>query len=154
MDLLGQDLIDFELPYVGEKGIKKARLSEAAKNSSVLLLFFPAAWTGVCTKEVCYVRDNLIEFNDLNTIVFGISTDMPWALNKFKIDQELNFILLSDANKEVIKAYDIVWPDLAGIKDTAHRSAFVIKNGKMTLAWKGENQGEFPPFERIKEELA
>ena len=154
MDLIGKDLIDFELPYVGEKGLERAKLSESAENSTVLLLFFPAAWTGVCTKEVCYIRDNIQDFNDLNTTVFAISVDLPWALNKYKEDFKLNFTLLSDANRDVIKAYDIVWSDLGGIKDTARRSAFIISNGKITYSWKAEkSQGEFPPFDEIKEKL-
>ena len=152
-DLVGKELIDFELPYVGEKGLEKVQLSSVAKNKNVLLLFFPAAWTGVCTKEVCTIRDSLAEYSNMNAEVYGISVDMPWALDKFKKDQNLNYKLLSDANKSVIKAYDVVWPDLAGIQDTARRSAFVIKGGKISYQWVCNSQGDFPPFDDIKAQL-
>ena len=93
-ELVGKDLIDFELPYVGESGLEKVKLSNEAKDSSVLLLFFPAAWTKVCTNEVCTMRDSLADYSNLNTKVFGISVDMPWALDKFKKDNKLNYKLL------------------------------------------------------------
>lgn len=153
MDLVGKDLIDFELPYVAEKGLAKVKLSEEAKKGNVLLLFFPAAWTRVCTNEVCTMRDSLADYSNLHTKVYGISVDMPWALDKFKQDQKLNFDLLSDSNRSIIKAYDIVWPDLHGIQDTARRSAFVIKNGQIVYQWVCENQGQMPPFEEIKKVL-
>lgn len=152
-DLVGKELIDFELPYVGEKGLEIAKLSEEANKGSVLLLFFPAAWTPTCTKEVCSIRDSLADYTNLKTKVFGISVDLPWALDHFKQDQKLNFDLLSDANKGVIKDYDVVWPDLRGIQDTARRSAFVIKNGQIVYQWVCENQKQMPPFEEIKKVL-
>ena len=152
-NLVGKDLIDFELPFVGEKGLEKAKLSEVAKDSSVVLLFFPAAWTKTCTSEVCAVRDSLTEYKNLNAKVFGISIDLPWALDKLKKDQNLNYTLLYDANKSTIRAYDVVWPDLAGIQDTARRSAFVIKGGKIIYQWVCENQGQMPPFDQIKAHL-
>ena len=152
-DLVGKDLIDFELPFVGESGLEKVKLSTVAKDKSVVLLFLPAAWTGVCTKEVCTVRDSLADYSNVNAEVFGISVDMPWALNEFKKDEKLNYKLLSDANKTVIKDYDVVWSDLAGIHDTARRSAFVIKGGKVTYQWVCESQGQMPPFDEIKAHL-
>ena len=152
-DLVGKELIDFELPFVSEKGLDRVKLSNVAKDCSVLLLFFPAAWTRVCTTEVCTIRDSLADYNNLNTKVYGISVDMPWALDKFKKDQNLNFTLLSDANKKVINDYDVVWPDLAGIQETARRSAFVIKQSKISYQWVCENQGQMPPFEEIKAHL-
>lgn len=154
-DLVGKELIDFELPYVSEKGLEKVKLSTVAKeNKSILLLFFPAAWTRTCTKEVCVIRDSLADYSNVDAKVYGISVDMPWALDKFKQDQGLNFDLLSDANKTVIKDYDVVWPDLAGIQDTARRSAFVIKDGKIVYQWVCENQGQMPPFDEIKPVLS
>lgn len=152
-NLVGKDLIDFELPFVGESGLEKLKLSSVAKDNNVVLLFYPAAWTGVCTKEACTVRDTISDYNNLNAKVFGISVDMPWALDHFKKDQNLNYTQLSDANKTVIKDYDVVWSDLAGIHDTARRSAFVIKNGKIVYQWVCESQGEMPPFDEIKANL-
>lgn len=152
-DLVGKPLIDFELPYVGEKALQKIKLSEIAKESKILLLFFPAAWTNVCTKELSLIRDTMKEYSDVNAKVYGISVDMPWALDKFKKEQNLNFLLLSDANKTVINNYDVVWPDLGGIVNTARRSAFVIKEGKIAYQWVCEHQGQMPPFDEIKKFL-
>ena len=145
VDLVGKDLIDFELPFVGEKGLEKVKLSEVSKQNNIVLLFFPAAWTRVCTTEVCTVRDSLSDYDGLNAKVYGISVDLPWALDKFKKDQNLNYTLLSDANKTVIKDYDV--------QNTARRSAFVIKNGKISYQWVCENQGQMPPFDEIKNNL-
>src|SRR5215468_144368 len=75
------------------------------RGSNVLLLFFPLAFTSVCTKELCTVRDNISTYNNINSKVFGISVDSPASLKKFKEDQQLNFPLLSDFNKEVSVAY-------------------------------------------------
>lgn len=153
MNLVGKELIDFELSYVGRNGLEMVKLSDEVKHSNILLLFFPAAWTSVCTNELSYMRDHMQEYANLNVTVYGISTDLPWALNKFKEELELNFLLLSDANKEVIRSYGVAWPNLAGIKDTAHRSAFIIKKGIISYVWIGTDQKEFPPFEIIKNEL-
>src|SRR6478736_5435708 len=79
------------------------------KGDNVLLLFFPLAFTGVCTKELCSVRDNIAVYNNANAKVFGISVDMLYSLSKYKEEQKLNFSLLSDFNKEVSTAYDCLY---------------------------------------------
>ena len=153
-NLIGENLIDFELSYIDTNNkLAKVKLSEEAKNKTILLLFFPAAWTSVCTAELTWVRDSIADFDAVNTRVFGISVDLPWALNMYKKDQNLNITLLSDFNRTTIKEYGVVWPDLAGFKDVALRSAFIIKNGKITYQWVGENQGQMPPFDEIKNNL-
>lgn len=118
---------------------------------TVLLLFFPLAFTGVCTKELCSVRDNIAMYNNPTATVFGISVDAPQSLAKFKDEQHLNFALLSDFNKEVSAMYDCLYNEFAGwMKGVSKRSAFVIDGeGIIQYAEVLENAGELPNFEEI-----
>jgi len=122
----------------------------------VLLLFFPQAFTGVCTKELCGVRDNIAFYNNANARVLGISVDSVFTLNKFKEEQHYNFSLLSDFNKEVSALYNSIYHDwILDMKGVSKRSAFVIdKEGTIQYAEVLENAGEVPNFEKIKEVLA
>lgn len=133
---------------------KKVTLSDQ-KGSTVLLLFFPLAFTGVCTKELCSIRDNIAAYNKANAIVFGISVDAPQTLAKFKAEQNLNFSLLSDFNKEASAAYGAQYDLFAGwMRGVSKRSAFVIdKDGLVQYAEVLENAGELPNFEAIQETL-
>jgi glutaredoxin-dependent peroxiredoxin len=120
------------------------------KGKNVLLLFFPLAFTGVCTKELCGVRDNLSFYNNANAEVFGISVDSNATLAKFKEDQDLNFSLLSDFNKEASAAYDVLYENFGWMKGVSKRSAFVIdKQGIIRYAEVLENAGEVPNFGEI-----
>jgi peroxiredoxin len=146
--VIGQIAPDFSL-YDSEK--KLITLSEL-KGQPVLLLFFPLAFTSVCTKELCSVRDNISWYNTINTKVFGISVDALQTLAKYKEDQQLNFTLLSDFNKEASRAYDSIY-ELFGfnMKGVSKRSAFVIdKEGIIRYAEVLENAGEVPDFEAIQ----
>lgn len=145
---VGQKAPEFSLFDTDKNEIKLAEL--AGKN--VLLLFFPFAFTGTCTKELCSVRDTLSIYNDANAIVFGISVDTPFSLKRYKEDQELNFSLLSDFNKEAATAYDCQYETFAmGMKKVAKRSAFVIdKEGIVRYAEVLENANEVPDFAAIQ----
>src|SRR5215470_15525141 len=92
----------------------------------VVLAFFPAAFTGTCTTEMCTFRDGIARFNEVNAQVYGISIDTPFTLKVFAEQNRLTFPLLSDANREAIRAFDIVWPDLSGVRDTSKRAVFVL----------------------------
>jgi len=133
----------------------KVTLSEL-KGQNVLLLFYPQAFTGVCTKELCGVRDNIALYNNANAKVLGISVDSVFTLNKFKEEQQYNFPLLSDFNKEVSSLYDSIYNDwILDMKGVSKRSAFVIdKEGTVRYAEVLENAGEVPNFEKIQEVLA
>lgn len=133
----------------------KVTLSDL-KGQNVLLLFYPQAFTGVCTKELCGVRDNIALYNNANATVLGISVDSVFTLNKFKEDQQYNFTLLSDFNKEVSELYDSIYHDwILDMKGVSKRSAFVIdKEGAVRYAEVLENAGEVPNFEKIQEVLA
>ncbi len=148
---VGQQAPDFSLRDT-EKN--KVTLSEQ-KGKNVLLLFIPAAFTGVCTTEFCNVRDSLSFYNDTNAVVYGISVDSLFSLGKFKEEQNLNFTLLSDFNKEASTAYDTIYDkwfnDMNGV---AKRSAFVIdKDGVVQYAEVLENAGDMPDFNAIQETL-
>ena len=126
------------------------------KGKNVVLLFFPMAFTSVCTTELCSMRDNLAEYNKLNTEVVGISVDSPFTLDKFKQDQQLNFPLLSDFNKEASQAYGAYYDNFVlGLKGVSKRAAFVVdKNGKVQYAEVLESAGDLPNFEAVKQTVS
>lgn len=128
----------------------------AQKGRNVLLLFFPQAFTGVCTTELCNIRDNIASYNNANANVFGISVDSPFTLAKFKEEQKLNFPLLSDFNKEVSASYGAFYDVFIGwMKGVSKRSAFVIdKDGVVQYAEVLESAGDLPNFEAINQTLA
>lgn len=121
------------------------------KGKNVLLLFFPLAFTSVCTKELCSVRDNLTMYNDLNVQVLGISVDSLYTLAKYKESLNINFPLLSDFNKQVSKKYNTLYPVFSfGMEGVSKRSAFIIdKIGILQYEEVLENAGEVPDFEAI-----
>jgi glutaredoxin-dependent peroxiredoxin len=125
------------------------------KGKNVVLLFFPLAFTGVCTKELCSVRDNISSYNTANAQVFGISVDAPATLAKFKQDQGLNFPLLSDFNKEASADFGVLYEVFAGwMKGVSKRSAFVIdKEGVVRYSAVLENAGDLPDFLAIQNTL-
>jgi peroxiredoxin len=131
----------------------KITLSEL-KGKNVVLLFFPFAFSGTCTKELCATRDGISFYNDMNAQVYGISIDSYFVLAKFKEDQKLNFPLLSDFNKEVSQKYDAFYDEFLGMKGVARRAAFVIdKNGIVQYAEVLEKAGDLPDFNAIQETL-
>ena len=125
------------------------------KGKNVLLLFFQLAFTGVCTKELCSVRDSISIYNNANATVFGISIDTPQTLARFKTEQNLNFSLLSDFNKEASALYGCMYEEFIGwMKGVSKRSAFVIDAaGTVQYAEVLENAGELPNFEAIQKIL-
>lgn len=133
---------------------QKITLNEL-KGKNVVLLFFPLAFTSVCTAELCNVRDNLSLYNNTNAVVFGISVDSLYTLGKFKEEQHLNFDLLSDFNKEVSVAYDAIYETFSNdMKGVSKRAAFVIdKDGVVQYAEVLENAGEQPDFSAIQKTL-
>ena len=148
---IGQPAPDFTL-YDTER--HPVTLSDQ-KGKNVVLLFFPAAFTSVCTKELCLFRDNLEKYNNLNAQVYGISVDMPYSLKEFGKQQRLNFPLLSDFNKEASTAFDAmyeVWHN--GMKGVSKRASFVIdKEGNVQHAEVLENAGLEPDYEAINATL-
>jgi glutaredoxin-dependent peroxiredoxin len=148
----GQPAPDFTL-YDSEKN--KVTLSDY-KGKNVVLLFFPFAFSSVCTKELCEVRDSIGQFNSVDAQVFGISVDSLYTLAKFKEDQHLNFPLLSDFNKEASGAYESLHEEFNyNMKGVSKRSAFVIdKEGVIRYAEVLDNPGTIPNFEAVKQALS
>lgn len=122
---------------------------------NVALFFFPLAFTGVCTKELCSIRDNKTDYENLHAEVLAISVDSLFTLAKFKSEEKYNFPLLSDWNKETSSAYGALYDEFVlGMKGVSKRSAFVIdKEGKIRYAEVLENAGELPNFAAINETL-
>jgi len=150
---VGQAAPDFTL-YDSEKN--KVTLS-ALQGSPVVILFFPAAFTGVCTKELCSVRDNLSTYNNTNAKVFGISVDSLFALAKFKEEQQLNFTLLSDYNRDASTAFDVLYDVFPAfeMQRVSKRAAFVIDAaGVIRYAEICPTPGDLPDFSAIQSTLA
>lgn len=148
---VGQTAPDFTL-YDSEKN--QVTLSEL-RGKNVLLLFFPLAFTSVCTAELCSVRDNLKMYENLSVQPLGISVDSLHGLAKFKGEQNLNFPLLSDFNKEVSETYGSLYETFGyGMKGVSKRSAFIIdKDGVVQYAEVLDNAGLQPDFDAIKVKL-
>lgn len=147
---VGQDAPDLELPLAGGK--EKFKLSDYKGKQPVVLLFFPLAWTGVCTQQMCDTRDAMGQYNSLGAKVVGISVDSPFALDKFKQEQGVNFDMASDFNRDACDAYGCKYDELLGFKGVAKRSAFVIgKDGKVKYAKVNESAKDVPPISEIQE---
>ncbi len=122
------------------------------RGQNVVLLFVPAAFTGVCTKELCLMRDGLNEYQNMNAQVLAVSVDSLFSLAKWKEEQGFTFPLLSDFNKTVSKKYEVLYREFVfEMKGVAKRSAFVIDpRGTVKYAEVLENAGEMPNFEKIR----
>jgi peroxiredoxin len=145
---VGQAAPDFKL-FNTEK--KEISLSDY-KGKNLVILFFPLAFTGVCTAELCNIRDNYNIYTSLNAEVVGISIDSLFSLGKFKAEQSYNFDLLSDFNKITAEAYDSLYKTFGfGMIGVTMRSAFVIdKNGTIQYAEILEDAGKQPNYDAIK----
>ncbi|HXB08563.1 MAG TPA: peroxiredoxin [Puia sp.] len=149
---VGQQAPDFTL-FNSEK--EKVTLSDY-KGKNVLLLFFPQAFTGTCTKELCSMRDNLAFYNQANAQVFGISVDSVFTLSRYKEDQKLNFPLLSDFNKNVSTEYGTLYDTFVfDMRGVSKRSAFIIdKKGIVRYAEVLETATDLPDFDAIQKTLS
>jgi glutaredoxin-dependent peroxiredoxin len=147
MSLVGQKAPSFTLVDTEKKEVAL----DSMQGKNVVLLFFPLAFTSVCTAELCGVRDNYKAYEGLNAEVLGISVDSPFTLDKFKQEQNLNFKLLSDFNKTASSDYNSIYQDFVlGMKGVSKRAAFVIdKNGVVQHEEVLENAGEQPDFSKI-----
>jgi peroxiredoxin len=130
-------------------------LSEQLKQGPVVLAFFPAAFSSVCTKEMCTFRDAASEMNNVKAKVLGISVDTFFAQKAWADAQHLNFPLLSDFNKTVIRQYDVVNPDMIGLKDIAKRAVFVIdRNGVVRHREVLDDARNEPDYGKVTQALA
>ncbi|HNE27869.1 MAG: redoxin domain-containing protein [Saprospiraceae bacterium] len=147
----GDKAPDFSLRS-SDKSIVK--LSEQ-QGQNVVLLFFPLAFTGVCTKELCMMRDSLADYEKLDARILAVSVDSIFTLQKWKEEQGFNFPLLSDFNKAVSKKYDALYKDFAyEMKGVSKRAAFVIdRKGTIRYAEVLESAGDLPDFQAVQQTL-
>ena len=145
---VGQIAPDFKLFNTDKEEV----VLSAQKGKNVLVLFFPLAFTGTCTKELCSIRDTMKVYESLNTQIYGISIDTIFSLGKFKAEQNLNFPLLSDFNKEACTAFECIYDTfILGMKGVSKRSAFLIdKEGVVRYAEVLETATDVPNFEAIQ----
>ena len=156
---VGTTAPDFTLSTKNANGIQKISLKESLANGKVVLLFFPLAFTGVCTDEMCSVSGGIEDYKALNASVYAISVDSMFAQEAWVNANKITIPVLSDFNKEVSKAYGVLaeefLPEKLGLKGVSNRSAFVINtDGTIAFAWSSENPGNLPPFDEMKQALA
>jgi len=145
---VGSEAPDFTLLEAPGKTIT---LSDEIKKGPIVIVFYPADFTSVCQKELCTFRDALAEYNKLGASVLGISVDGLFSHKAFKEANGIEFPLLSDWNKTVIKAYDVVLDDFVGMKEVAKRSVFVVDIDRTVVySWVSEDPGKLPPFDEVK----
>jgi len=149
---VGDKAPDFTLV---NQNMEKVSLSDF-KNDTVVLAFYPGAFTGGCTKEMCTIRDEIAVLEDLNAHILGISVNDPFTNKAFHEENVLTFPLLCDYNREVVKLFDVYHTDFAGLKGytTAKRSVFIINSGVIDYKWVTDDPGVMPPYDEIKAELA
>ncbi|WP_126662962.1 redoxin domain-containing protein [Haloterrigena salifodinae] len=150
---------DFTAP-LANGDIEEFTLSDHLEDEApIVLAFFPGAFTGVCTTEMCTFQDRLAAFNDLDASVYGVSRDSPFTLNEFREQNDLEFGLISDYNKEIIDDYGIEmdFADL-GVYGVAKRSVFVVDaDGEIAYSWVSDDPGVEPDYDEVEaavEELA
>lgn len=149
---VGTTAPDFTLKRMTDSGFAEVKLSDHRGKEPVVLLFFPAAFSSVCTEELCDVSNGLGAYKGLDAAVYGISTDSAFAQNAWAKAAKIDVPLLSDFRREVIAAYDVVWPDLAGLGPSAARAVFVIdREGVVRYAEQTENPGVLPNLEALLE---
>ena len=149
MSLVGQTAPDFNLLDTGREAVSLSSL----RGSKVVLAFFPGAFTGVCTKEMCAFRDALSNFNDVGATVLGICVDSPFANGEFAGKNDLNFKILSDYSRSTVNAYGIPFDNFAGMSGyvASNRAVFVVdENGTVTYQWVAPNLGTEPDYDEVK----
>lgn len=152
---VGTNAPDFTLKTKTADGLKDIKLSDHFGKQQVVLLFFPLAYTGVCTQEMCDISNGLSGYANLGAAVYGISVDSPFTHEAWAKANKITVPLLSDLNKTVTKAYDVVFPNLAGVGDTSARAAFVIgKDGVIKYSEQTPTPKDLPSFEKVKAALA
>jgi peroxiredoxin len=152
---VGSKAPDFSLKSKTATGLVDVKLSDNFGKKQTVLLFFPLAYTSVCTQEMCDQTSGLGEYEQLGAAVIGVSVDSPFSQEAWATANKIKITLASDLNKTVIKAYDVVFPMLAGVGDTAARAAFVIgQDGVVKYAEQTATPKDLPNFAAIKAALA
>lgn len=149
---VGSKAPDFTLPNQDREAVT---LSEQWKKGPVVLAFFPGAFSGTCTKEMCTFRDSASELNTVGATVIGVSTDTFFALKAWADAEKFTFSLLSDYNREVLGTYDVVNPDMIGLKNIAKRAVFVIdRHGVVRYREVLDDARNEPDYAKVKQAAA
>ena len=152
---VGTKAPDFNLKSKQAPGLVDVKLSNNFGKKNTVVLFFPLAFTGVCTTEMCDVTAGLGAYTGLNADVIGVSVDSPFSQEAWAQKEKIGITLASDLNKATAKAYDVVFPMLAGVGDTSARAAFVIdKQGVVQYSEQTPTPKDLPNFNAIKTALA
>lgn len=152
MSLVGKSAPDFTLPNTSRDAITLSAL----RGKKVVLAFFPAAFTGVCKKELCTFQESLAELNDANATVLAISVDSPFSNGVFAAQNGVSFDVLSDYSRSAVAAYGIELADFAGMVGytASKRAVFVVnEEGNVTYEWVGPNPGVEPDYAAVKAAL-
>lgn len=145
---------NFTLPTKTKDGLKEITLSDNFGKKNTVLLFFPLAFTSVCTEEMCSITNDYNAYSKLDAIVYGISVDSPFSQEIWAKQHGLSFPILSDMARKVIKKYSIVDSELLNLGGVSKRAAFVIdKKGKIVYQWITNNPKILPPFDEVKQAL-
>src|SRR5438105_15437466 len=149
---VGSKAPDFTLKSKQSSGLVDVKLSNNLGKKNTLLLFFPAAFTSVCTKEMCDISAGLNSYSSVNADVIGISVDSPFAQEAWAQKEKINITLASDLNKKTAEAYGTLLPDLIGIGAVSARAAFVVdKNGTIQYSEQTPTPKDLPNFSAVKE---
>lgn len=152
---VGSKSPDFKLKTKTAEGVAEVTLSSNFGERNTVLLFYPGAFTHICTKEMCDVTAGLGRYNEANAQVYGVSNDTPFVLEEWAKQLNIGFPLLSDFQHEVAKAYDVVWPDFAGLGPGTARAVFIIdKEGVIRYSEQTPTLLDFPNYEAIEKALA
>lgn len=151
---VGTKAPDFSLKSKQASGLVDVKLSDNFGKRSTVLLFFPAAFTGVCTKEMCDITAGLNAYTGLNAAVIGVSVDSPFSQEAWAQKEKINVTLASDLNKKTAEAFDVLLPDLLGMGAVSARAAFVIdKHGVVQYSEQTPTPKDLPNFDAIKQTL-
>ena len=140
----------FDAP-IADGDVSTVSLDDALEDGPVVLAFFPGAFTGGCTEEMCSIRDDLAAFEAVGATVYGVSRDSPATFNEFRRQNDLNFDLVSDMTGAVVEAYEVATDiDAIGMYGVAHRSVFVIDgDGIVTYTWYSDGPGSLPDIDAV-----
>ena len=152
---IGSNAPEFKLKSKNASGVVEVSLSANRGRKPTVLLFFPLAFTGVCTQEMCDVTAGLKAYTGLNADVIAISVDSPFAQEAWAQKEKIGITLASDLNKKTAKDYGVLLEDLGGFGATAARAAFVIdKNGIVRYSEQTPTPKDLPNFKAIQDTLA
>ena len=144
----GDKVPPFSLPH---KPKETTDVGQYIGKEPVVLLFFPFSFSSVCTKDMCHMRDTWSQWTKLGVKVFGITIDSPFVTDLFRTQNNIPFPILSDFNREAGRAYDVIRPDLGGLRDVTERVVFVVdRAGTIVYVWQGEHPGVFPPLDEAR----